>query len=114
MKAAPRAATGASPGLQTAPTTRPDELTAGEQELLTRFLPGYRVVLHNDDKNSMDHVVSALVKSVPSLEAEEAVRIMLEAHNNGKATVVVVPKETAELYAQRIQTFGLTATIEPA
>jgi ATP-dependent Clp protease adapter protein ClpS len=32
----------------------------------------------------MDYVVTALLKSIPSLTAEEAVNIMLEAHNTGQ------------------------------
>ena len=99
---------------ETAPATRPDVLSEDEIELLKRFVPRYMVVLHNDDHNDMNHVVQALVKSVPSLGVEKAVKIMLQAHNDGRAVVVVVPKETAELYAQRIQTFGINATIEPA
>ncbi len=99
---------------ETPPAVTPDILTDGEIEILKRFIPPYRVVLHNDEHNSMDHVVKSLVKSVPGLGVEKAVRVMLEAHNQGKATVIIVPKETAEHYAQRIQTFGLSATIEPA
>ena len=51
------------------------------QRTLEEILPPYTVILHNDDHNSMEYVVDALVKSVPSLSAEEAVSIMLEAHN---------------------------------
>ena len=37
---------------------------------------------------------------------------MLEAHEEGVATVVVCPLELAELYRDRLQTFKLTSTIE--
>lgn len=92
------------------PITVPDIDT----ELLSRLVPPYRVVLHNDDHNSMDWVVLALVRSVPSLSFEQALEIMFEAHNLGQATVIVCPKETAEHYRERIESFKLTCTIEPA
>ena len=78
----------------------------------TAILPPYRVMLHNDDRNSMDHVVRSLTRSVPSLSTEEAVAIMLEAHTSGVALVIVCPLEHAELYRDRIESCGLTATIE--
>ena len=97
-----------APAVQTPPKT--DDAT----EVRRRVLPPYKVILHNDDHNSMDHVVKALVQSVPGLGIRKAFRIMLEAHNNGRAVVIVCPLEPAELYRDRLQTFGLTATIEPA
>jgi ATP-dependent Clp protease adapter protein ClpS len=62
----------------------------------------------------MDYVVSALLKSIPSLTAEEAVNIMLEVHNSGQAVVITCPLEQAELYRDRIGSFGLGVTIEKA
>ncbi|MGI9148303.1 MAG: ATP-dependent Clp protease adaptor ClpS [Chloroflexota bacterium] len=75
-------------------------------------LPPWSVILHNDDHNDMLHVVRALIKSVPKLGTTRATKIMLEAHNRGKAIVTTCPLELAELYRERLQTFGLTATIE--
>jgi ATP-dependent Clp protease adapter protein ClpS len=51
---------------------------------------------------------------VPKLGARRATQIMLEAHNHGKAKVTTCPLELAELYRDRLQSFGLTSTIEPA
>lgn len=92
--------------------SKPETTTAPDLERLTQLLPPYAVILHNDDHNAMDFVVAALLKSVPDLSPEQAIEIMLEAHNHGKATVVICPLELAELYRDRIQSFGLTATIE--
>ena len=39
---------------------------------------------------------------------------MLEAHNEGQATVIECPKETAEHYRESLESCGLTATIEAA
>ena len=88
--------------------------TESRQKTVTRLLPPYRVLLHNDDYNAMDHVVRALVESVPSLSLRRAARIMLEAHLHGVALVIVCPKEPAEFYCERLTSFGLTATMEPA
>ena len=77
-------------------------------------LPPWRVVLHNDDVNEMMYVVQSLLKSVPALNTQRATEIMYEAHNQGHATVTTCPLELAELYRDRLEGFGLTATIEKA
>lgn len=88
--------------------------TGVDEESLLALIPPYRVVLHNDDHNTMDHVVESLVQCVPSLTVEAAAAIMFEAHNEGQATVIECPKETAEHYREALESRGLTATIEPA
>lgn len=88
--------------------------TEFDPAIIERLLPPYRVMLHNDDHNTMDHVVRSLLRCVPSLEPERATEIMWEAHTNGQAEVIVCPKETAELYRDRLESCGLTATIERA
>ena len=90
--------------------TRPDVGT----EHKPAILPPWSVILHNDDHNDMLYVVQSLVKSVPNLGTTRATRNMLAAHHSGKATVTTCPLELAELYRDRLQSFGLTATIEPA
>lgn len=85
-----------------------------DEEALLALIPPYRVILHNDDHNTMDHVVESLVRCVPSLTFEAAAAIMFEAHNEGKATVIECPKEAAEHYRGALESCGLTATIEPA
>lgn len=78
------------------------------------MLPPYAVILHNDDVNEMGYVAMVLVKSVPGLTTERAVEIMLTAHFQGRAVVIVCPLELAELYRERLEGHGLTATIEKA
>lgn len=85
-----------------------------DEDTLKRLLPPWRVILHNDDVNSMDHVVRSLLRCIPGLGVERAAEIMLTAHNHGQADVVTCPKEQAELYRDRLEGCGLTATIEPA
>ena len=81
---------------------------------LSATLPPYVVVLHNDDVNEMAHVVRALLASVPELDAERATAIMIAAHLHGRAEVITCPLERAELYRDRLESHGLTATIERA
>lgn len=88
--------------------------TAVDEETLRRLIPPYRVILHNDDHNSMDHVILTLLRCVPSLGPEDAEQIMWTAHTHGQATVIECPKETAEHYRNCLESAGLTATIEPA
>ena len=95
----------------TAPVQTPD--VQERTELRPHLLPPWRVMLHNDDHNSMDHVAMALLATVPSLTPEQAVQIMFEAHSSGVALVIVTPKERAEFYSERLREFGLTSTIEP-
>jgi ATP-dependent Clp protease adaptor protein ClpS len=95
-------------------TSTPDISTQPEIEQKQVVLPPYKVVLHNDDHNEMMYVVQCLIKTVPGMGAERATEIMYEAHNNGKAVVTTCPLELAELYRDRLESFGLTATIEKA
>jgi ATP-dependent Clp protease adaptor protein ClpS len=88
--------------------------TDDEVRQLLRLLPRYRVLLHNDDHNTMDHVVLALLRTVPGLSVEDAVRIMMEAHVTGVAQVIVCLKEQAEHYREGLERYGMTSTIEPA
>src|SRR5688572_20645068 len=97
-----------------APSTLRREETEQEQRSKPKALEPYKVILHNDDHNTMDHVVRSLTRSVPGLGATKAVKIMLEAHNAGRAVVIVCPLELAELYRDRLESCGLTATIESA
>ena len=91
--------------------TTPAHETRSLEDALRAALPPVTVVLHNDDVNSMDHVVLALLDSVPELEPERAVEVMLTAHEHGEADVVACPLERAELYRERLERRGLTATI---
>jgi ATP-dependent Clp protease adaptor protein ClpS len=86
--------------------------TDQDADVRRRLLPPYKVILHNDDHNTMDHVVEALQKSVPGMSLARAAAIMWEAHTSGKAVVITCCLELAELYQQRLLSFGLTATIE--
>ena len=88
--------------------------TEREQRTRQQILPPWRVMLHNDEVNDMQHVVRAIMRSVPSVGRRQAEEIMLEAHLHGVAQVIVCPKESAENYRERLEQHGLTSTIEAA
>ena len=94
--------------------TMPDTDTETLERALSERLPPYAVTLYNDDYHAMDYVVESLVNSVPDLTVEEAMGIMLEAHNYGSAVVIVCMLEQAELYRDRLQSYGLGASIRRA
>jgi ATP-dependent Clp protease adaptor protein ClpS len=89
-------------------STRPQTVP---ERALTAF-PLYRVLLHNDDTNAMDHVVRALMR-VFRFDQSECERIMLEAHRNGVALCTIEPLEQAELHRDQLRSSSLIATIEP-
>lgn len=74
----------------------------------------YRVVLWNDAVSTMDHVITALIRVVPSLDLQQAVTVMATAHQQGSAIVAEAPREQAELYREGLERHGLTVTIERA
>ena len=75
--------------------------------------PRYKVLLHNDPVNSMEFVVTTLRQVVPSLSEQDAVTVMLEAHNTGVGLVIICDIEPAEFYCESLKAKGLTSTIEP-
>ena len=75
-------------------------------------IPRYKVLLHNDAVNTMEHVVRSLMR-VFKFEQSICERIMLEAHSNGVALCVVESLEQAELHREQLAAFSLIATIEP-
>lgn len=87
--------------------------TIEQRSTVRKLAPRYRVLLHNDDFNSMEHVVQTLMTTVPSLTQPQAVSIMMEAHTNGLALVITCALEPAEFYCETLKNHGLTSTIEP-
>jgi ATP-dependent Clp protease adaptor protein ClpS len=71
----------------------------------------YQVILHNDDHNGMEHVVLCLMRIFGHKE-HLAVKIMMEAHNRGKAIAEVEAETPAKLHKDQLQSCGLSATVE--
>ena len=75
--------------------------------------PRYKVLLHNDPVNSMEFVVTTLRQVVPSLSEQDAIAVMLEAHNTGVGLVIVCDLEPAEFYCETLKAKGLSSSLEP-
>ena len=74
--------------------------------------PKYKVLLHNDPVNSMEYVTIALREVVPQLSEQDAISIMLEAHNTGVGLVIVCDLEPAEFYSESLKSKGISSSIE--
>ena len=81
-------------------------------ERVRKTSPRYKVLLHNDPVNTMDYVADTLRTVLPQLSEQDAIKIMLDAHNNGVGLVIVCDLEPAEFYSESLKAKGLTSTIE--
>jgi ATP-dependent Clp protease adaptor protein ClpS len=77
----------------------------------TALIPRYKVLVHNDDVNSMDYVVNTLMR-VFRFERSICERIMLKAHHDGVALCAIEPLEQAELHRDQLISYSLVSTIE--
>lgn len=91
----------------------PSSKPAALLERRTSHIPLFKVLLYNDDVNTMEHVVKALMK-VFRFDREKCERIMMEAHREGVSICTVEPLEQAELHRDQLISFSLGAGIEPA
>ena len=84
-----------------------------QTETVRKRSPRYKVLLRNDPVNAMEYVVVTLQQVVPQLSEQDAMAVMLEAHNTGVGLVIVCDLEPAEFYCETLKTKGLTSTLEP-
>ena len=87
--------------------------TVEKRSTVRKIAPRYRVLLHNDDYNGMEYVVSVLLQTIASLTQPQAVDIMMQAHTAGVALVITCAQEHAEFYCETLKSHGLSSTIEP-
>jgi len=73
--------------------------------------PGYLVICWNDPVNLM-HYVTHVFRAVFGWNRQRAEKHMLEVHQQGKSVLVREGFERAEYYVHRLQSYGLTATLE--
>jgi ATP-dependent Clp protease adaptor protein ClpS len=81
---------------------------AGEE---TDLLRPWQVVVWNDPVNLMSYVVWVF-RDLFGYPAEQATRLMLQVHHEGRAVVSSGPLEKAELDCYRLHHHGLWATLE--
>jgi ATP-dependent Clp protease adaptor protein ClpS len=97
----------------------PDGVVIGKAQGKTKLKrpPLYRVLLHNDDFTSMGFVVFIL-QTIFSKNESDAVRIMLDVHNQGLGVVGLYPYEIAEMKVAKVTSvaqaneFPLLCTLE--
>jgi len=95
------------------PSIAPDRVDlpdTGEERAPAR---PWNVVVWNDPVNLMSYVVYVLRKLFGH-SVEEATRLMLQVHHEGRAIVASGPLEKAELDCHRLHHHGLWATLEQA
>lgn len=73
----------------------------------------YKVVLHRDEINLNEDIADWVFQITP-LKPNASYQKMVEAGEQGRAVLVTVPKEAAELYQEQLASKGLTVSIEPA
>lgn len=65
----------------------------------------FRVVMHNDDYTTMDFVVRVLM-AVFKKSLEQATRLMLQIHKQGKAVCGVYTEEVAETKVSAVESMA--------
>lgn len=71
----------------------------------TLLVPMYKVLIHNDNCTPAEFVVVVLA-TVFRLAVQQAVAVMLEAHETGVALVVVEPLERAEFHVEKVRSLA--------
>lgn len=93
---------------------KPDTTT----DTVTRHIPRYKVIFHNDDKTTMQFVIYLLM-NVFLHDEPSAKKVMMEVHQEGAAVAGVYPLEVAEMRQDmchrlaRANKFPLKVTLEP-
>ena len=83
------------------------------------YAPQWNVIIHNDDKTTMDFVMMILMRLF-NKNVRDAHRLMLVVHNMGQGLCGVYPLEQAELRIDQTRSlaptakFPLTLTMEKA
>jgi ATP-dependent Clp protease adaptor protein ClpS len=65
----------------------------------------YKVLLLNDDYTPMDFVINVLQRFF-SLDTEQATRIMLQVHNEGRGVCGVYPRDIAATKVEQVGAFA--------
>ena len=89
------------------PVLDPDVLT----DVREAIDPLWDVIVWDDPVNLMSYVVLVL-RRVFGYEPAIARRLMLQVHNEGRATVATETREVAEFHVAQLHGHGLNATME--
>jgi len=91
--------------------TAPIEVDRPISDRDTTHIPIWDVIVWDDPVNLMSYVVWVF-RTLFGYPEQEATRLMLQVHNEGRAVVNSGPREQAELSAFRLHHHGLWATLE--
>ena len=91
----------------------PDRIDQPDVEEIRDVARPWQVVVWNDPVNLMSYVVYVLRKLF-GYSMEEATRLMLAVHHEGRAVVSSGPLEKVEHECHRLHHHGLWATLERA
>jgi ATP-dependent Clp protease adaptor protein ClpS len=92
------------------PQTTPSRVTDRSRQLY----PNYKVIVLDDDVNTIPHVSDCLLRYIPGMTPTKAYELTMQIHHEGQAIVWVGPQEQAELYHEQLKQEGLTmAPLEP-
>ena len=78
----------------------------------TKGLKQWKVIVHNDDVNTYEHVIKTFVQIV-RMDEQTAFAKTVEVDKEGLSVVAVTHKEHAEFIQGQLQSKALTVTIEP-
>lgn len=83
-----------------------------ESKVQDAFEKHWGVIVWDNPVTLMNYVVHVF-QTVLKMSHQQARKHMLEVHEKGKSLVAVETREKAEFLVQRIQRYGLSATMEP-
>ena len=86
-------------------TKHHDEGLLEAQQIRAKLPPLYKVLLLNDDFTPMDFVIAVLQKFF-SMDREQATRIMLKVHNEGRGLCGVYPRDIAATKVEQVAAFA--------
>jgi len=89
------------------PTVVPEEAT----DTKTRHGRPWKVIVWDDPVNLMNYVVYVF-QTLFGMSKEEATQRMLEVHHQGRSLVATTGREDAEIYVDKLHSYGLQATME--
>jgi ATP-dependent Clp protease adaptor protein ClpS len=91
--------------------TAPIEVDRPVADRAPAHIPIWDVIVWDDPVNLMSYV-AWVFRTLFGYPEQEATRLMLQVHNEGRAVVNSGPREQAELNAFRLHHHGLWATLE--
>ncbi|MEB3306327.1 MAG: ATP-dependent Clp protease adapter ClpS [Cyanobacteriota bacterium] len=88
------------------PLTTPERQVRPSKQL--KPYPRVRVIVLDDDINTFEHVVKVLVRYIPGMNPDQALKLAHQIDGEGAAVVWSGPQEQGELYHQQLGAEGLT------